>query len=267
MLGFFFRHYLPWVERFVIYDDGSDDNSNEIISSQPNAELRHYTRTHPDSFVLSQLHFLNNCWKESRGKADWVIVTDIDEHLYHPDIENYLLSCKAQRITVIPALGYQMITSEFPGPDEHLSITRTNGAPFTTLNKLSIFNPDAVKEANFTEGRHGARPVGRIKIPREDEMLLLHYKYLGFKFLLEKHSCRRERRTETDRLKGFGRHYYWDEDKLREKWKSFESALVDITSPEAAKNHRGPRWWREQRLLRRLRNRLSGLFTRTDAKS
>ena len=29
MLAFFFRHYDPWVDRYVIYDDGSTDGSLE----------------------------------------------------------------------------------------------------------------------------------------------------------------------------------------------------------------------------------------------
>ena len=31
------------------------------------------------------LEIKNNAWKKSRGKADWVIVVDMDEFLYHLD--------------------------------------------------------------------------------------------------------------------------------------------------------------------------------------
>jgi Glycosyl transferase family 2 len=40
MLGFLFRHYDPLVQRFVVYDDGSTDDSLEILRSNPKVEVR-----------------------------------------------------------------------------------------------------------------------------------------------------------------------------------------------------------------------------------
>ena len=84
MLGFFFRHYDPFVDRYVIYDDGSTDGSREILSAHPKVELRDFPRTDPDSFVLSHRAMQNEAWKESRHRADWIVITAIDEHLHVP---------------------------------------------------------------------------------------------------------------------------------------------------------------------------------------
>jgi glycosyltransferase involved in cell wall biosynthesis len=91
MLPFFFSHYDRLVQRYIIYDDASTDNSQEILRSNSKVELRprHPCRNR-DSRVKSVLTLLETCWRESRGIADWVIVTDIDEHLYHPDLYRYL---------------------------------------------------------------------------------------------------------------------------------------------------------------------------------
>lgn len=62
----------------------------------------------PGPESLPSLPLLETCWKESRGIADWVIATDIDEHRYHPDMYRYLAQCRPQGVTIIPALGYQM---------------------------------------------------------------------------------------------------------------------------------------------------------------
>ena len=35
MLGFFFRHYNPFVTRYTIFDGGSDDGSLEILRAYP----------------------------------------------------------------------------------------------------------------------------------------------------------------------------------------------------------------------------------------
>src|SRR3954464_14981979 len=96
MLPYFFRHYERWVERFVIYDNGSTDSSLALLRARPDVELRAFPWTHPDSFVLSQRALQNTCWKESRGKADWVIVTAIDEHIHRSRMLPYLRACRRQ---------------------------------------------------------------------------------------------------------------------------------------------------------------------------
>src|SRR6516225_4910569 len=82
MLGFFFRHYDPWVDQYVVYDDGSTDGSREILQAHPKVELRNFTRVKLNSFALSHKAMQDEAWKESRGRADWVVVTAIDEHLH-----------------------------------------------------------------------------------------------------------------------------------------------------------------------------------------
>jgi Glycosyl transferase family 2 len=84
MLPFFFRHYDRLVDRYFIYDDGSADGTWGLLRSHPKVEARRFERATPESFVLSEQAFSNECWKGSRGEADWVILTDIDEHLFHP---------------------------------------------------------------------------------------------------------------------------------------------------------------------------------------
>jgi Glycosyl transferase family 2 len=84
MLGFFFRHYDPWVDRYVVFDDGSTDGSLAILSNHPKVELRAFARSDEDSFCLSHKAMQDEVWKESRSTADWVVVTAIDEHLQVP---------------------------------------------------------------------------------------------------------------------------------------------------------------------------------------
>jgi hypothetical protein len=245
MLDFFFTHYQPWVERFVIYDDGSTDDSLAILTSKPNVEVRRFPRSHPDSYVLSAKELQNNCWKESRGNADWVVVTAIDEHLhlYHHNILKYLSDCKNQHITLIPALGYQMLTDEFPEKHEHLATTRTNGTSWGLMNKLSIFDPNVIRETNFGVGRHSAEPEGDLKPPKQDELLLLHYKYLGMRYLVQRNSFLNSGLGPTDRAHGWGIQYTWNEKINEQSWQYFQNQAVDVKS--AWENNKEPRWWRE----------------------
>ena len=188
VLQFFFRHYQPFITRFFVYDDGSTDGSLDILAAEPGAVIRRRQRSHPDSFVLSGRDHTNNCWKASRGLVDWVIISNIDEHLHHPSLRQYLEHCRDKGITVIPALGYQMLSDDFPPAHVKLCETVTRGAPWRQMNKLIMFNPDAVREINFDVGRHAAWPEGDIRYPEQDELLLLHYKYLGRDYTSARHA-------------------------------------------------------------------------------
>ena len=77
MLGFFFRHYDPWVDRYVIYDDRSTDGSLAILfrSCIPRLSSGPFIRSDEGSFCLSHKAMQDEVWKESRGEADWVVVS------------------------------------------------------------------------------------------------------------------------------------------------------------------------------------------------
>jgi hypothetical protein len=249
MLGFFFRHYDPWVDRYIIFDNNSTDRSLEILHRHPKVEVRRFRQTHDDSFVLSELHLHNNAWKESRGQVDWVVVTDIDEHLQAAGWDNlvYLTACARRGITLIPAIGYQMVSEDLPAESERLATTRTLGAPWSVMNKLRIFNPNAILETSYTPGQHRAQPVGELRLPPRDEMMLLHYKYLGF----ERTFLRLQRQNlglgTTDLSEGHGDQYRWSLERFRAEWDTIRDRAVDVGKPGFRpwlSTDQGRPWWR-----------------------
>jgi cell division protein FtsB len=256
MLAFFFRHYESWVDRFVVYDDGSTDGTLDYLRGKPNVELRSFPRPHPDSFVVSQQALQNQCWKESRGQADWVIVTAIDEHLHHPEMLAYLTGCKTRGVTYVPALGYHMLTDEFPETHEHLARTRTIGASDGGYNKLRIFNPDAIRETSFSLGGHTATVEGRCIPPSRDEMLLLHYKDLGVAYTRARNSSLGERLGAYDRARNFGFQYFYSSDEYQRLLAERRSFAVDLS--DAAywpwDDNPEPRWWRPPDMARALQS-------------
>jgi len=264
MLGFFFRHYDAWVDRYVVYDDGSVDGTIERLCRHPRVEVRRFPRLVPDSFVASHRALHESCWQESRGVADWVVVTAVDEHLHVPGVpmDRYLADLEREGVTYVPALGFQMISEDVPDASERLCETRTRGAPFWQMNKLSLFDPTAIEETGFEEGRHEAAPRGRLQLPREDELLLLHYKYLGFERTRARHARLETGLGAGDRARRRGVQYGWTTEQLRADWDRTMRESVDVGAVRAADVHRVPRWWRQPgahravSLVRKLRNRL-----------
>ena len=247
MLPFFFLHYDRLVQRYIIYDDASTDNSQEILRLNPKVELRPMPPySDPESRISSALALQETCWRESRGIADWVIVTDIDEHLYHPDMYGYLAQCRTQGVTIIPALGYQMLSEQFPEHNTLLCRSLTRGACDELYSKLNIFSPNEIDAVNYTPGRHTATPTGRVVLPARDELLLLHYRFLGFERVRKRLAQVLTRQRKTDIAMGWGVQYSWSSHQLREAWNLIASRLVDISRPDLRPwaTHERPRWWR-----------------------
>jgi hypothetical protein len=246
LLDFFFRNYEPWVDRFFIADDHSDDGSREYLGNHPKVTVTTFTRKDPHSFVLSARRYYNSAWHQSRSAADWVVVTNIDEHLYHPDMRTYLEQCKRSSVTAIPSLGYQMLAPNFPSPDCLLSRDVRRGVAWHKMSKLALFDPNAIDDIGYGPGRHRAKPTGRIRFPERDEVLNLHYKYLGLDYIWSRQQSQAPRLLATDRQRRFGHEYLWDLEKVAREMSELESRSFDVMdrTRDHDKAHGEVRWWR-----------------------
>jgi hypothetical protein len=246
MLDFFFRHYEPWVDRFFIFDDRSDDGTREYLEHHSKVSVATLYRSDAQSWVLSARKFYNTCWLPSRGSADWVVITNIDEHLYHPAMRTYLKRCTESGVTAIPALGYQMISTAFPPSDSVLCCDVRSGAPWHKMSKIDIFNPNAIEAINYGPGRHRARLKGAVFLPDRDEVLNLHYKYLGVDYVAQRHKWQSPRLLEKDKEAGWGHRYFQDTAALERDVAEFSRRCVDVGDRDRDHDqvHTERRWWR-----------------------
>ena len=229
MLPYFIRHYDPFVDGFVIIDDGSTDGSVEFLTDQPKVKLIKANRK--DTSYLEQSHmFFNEAWKESRSNADWIITCNIDEHVYHGNIEVYLQRCRQHGVTVLPAQGYEMIALEFPSSRGRLCDEVRLGAqaqrlagPSSMLNKIMAFNPQAIEDIHFDIGRHTACPTGRVVYPDSVELKMLHYKFLGLEYAKQRYAELKRGLSSADMKQGLGGQYTWDASKVQRNYESILS--------------------------------------------
>lgn len=215
MLPFFFRHYEPLVERFHVFDDGSTDRSRALLAARPDVELGTFSRT-GDSFVLAALRFYREAWKASRGDADWVIVCNVDEHLYHPDLLGYLRRSREAGVTAIRAEGYEMVADRLPDHDGRLCDVVRTGVRWERMDKVGLFSPDAIEEIGYGAGRHRADPSGCVVYPDVAEVKLLHFKHLGAEYLVRRQLELRTRLLEGDVRNRYGNQYLRDPDVMRQ---------------------------------------------------
>lgn len=227
ILPYYFRHYDAIADRYFIFDDASTDASLDILAKHPKVEIDRFYKQ-PESFVASAHVFNNNIWKKSRGKADWVIICNMDEHLHHPDLLNYLQQCKDAGITAIPAEGYQMISETFPDSDKRLCDLITFGMRYKKMNKLSIFNPNAIEEINYKHGRHYANPVGRVVFPQRGDLKLLHFKYLELDYLITRFAELSTGLRRIDLENRWGIRYLSERKKIEQSFQDVWNASSEI---------------------------------------
>lgn len=252
MLPYFFRHYDDIVDRYFVYDNGSTDGSLSLLEQHGRVEITHFD-VPGDSFVEEERRLADTIWRNS--DADWVIVTEIDEHLYHPNLTDYLQRSSDRGITAIRSIGYEMVSDRFPTDSQPLFDLVTTGARSIPHDRLCIFNPKAIEESNFGLGRHTAEPTGRVVWPATREVLLLHYKGLGMEYVIARSGELRQGLRSRDLAEGWGVHYTWSPAEITTAWRGVGAAAGPVPGLGALKNVEPAKYFEEQRVVEQ-----SGLF-------
>lgn len=232
MLPFFFHHYDPFVERYYIADHRSTDRSLEILDQHPRVSLETFEFS-GQSFVEAAQNHYNHCWKISRGHADWVIICNIDEHIYHPDLKAYLMACSSRGLTIIYPAGYEMVCDTFPEPNRSLRDQIRLGKRMTFFDKPEIFNPNSIEEINFALGRHAAEPIGVVHEDIRRKVKLLHYKYMGISYLTSRSSELQKGLRAKDIQKQWGRQYLLSKEQHIKTHNAIKRDAVPVFSPLA----------------------------------
>jgi hypothetical protein len=122
-----------------------------------------------------------------------------------------------------------MVSACFPPPDSILTETVRRCVRTFLQDKLSVFNPNAIDEINYTAGRHVAQPTGRVIFPEKRDVKLLHYKQLGLDYVLWRSKELEGRKTEFDRQHGWGLHDHRSPDDIRVHFEEMLSEAMDMS--------------------------------------
>lgn len=215
LMPYIMRHYSQF-SKVVILESQSTDRTVDL-ARELGAEVWSYDM--PDEINDDWFTRLKNaCWKGSL--ADWVIICDADEFVYHPDITKVLKSTQG---TIIRPKFYNMYSEEFPTTKGQIYDEVKKGVEQTSpLPKMNIFRPVAIKEMNYFPGCHEAFPTGNVRLVEDSPIKTLHFRNLSLNFVIERNLRARKRNSELNRQMGWGVHVEWDES----EWvKRFEEGL------------------------------------------
>lgn len=236
MLPYYLRHYSQFCERIIVLDNESTDNTAALCREWDNVEVRKYSTGETfDDYV--HLDLKHKCIEESRGKADYIIVSDCDEFIVHPNIIEFL---EENPYPVIFPAGFQMVSHKFPETNEQIYDEVFMGIPDPWYSKPILINPNKIESFEWIEGCHeielnskingeiihpvpkeirpvgewNGHPWGRWKMQFEVletfnqfPIKLLHFKFMGKDYVEERYRQYAVRNSEANKAAGLAIHY------------------------------------------------------------
>jgi len=251
MAPHFWYHHRK-ADRIIVYDNGSTDGTPDYFEGRPNVEVRHYHGS-TDHKLRDDIHaeIKNTCWKEAIGKADWVVVMDFDEFLYHPKLDEKLAEYKKDGVSIPLASAYEMIAPLFPAAPVYLTDVVKFGRRNDLYSKLIIFDPNKVQNISYGPGGHNARPTGEIKFsgtpywgtvpvppypplivqrfndngnwPPPYDLKILHYRFVGLDRVEKMWAQYKTRMSKENMTHGWGRHYFLPKEEQERIYSLLES--------------------------------------------
>lgn len=222
-LPFLKTHYGSFCERMVMYDNYSTDNSVSLAKS-----LGMEVRTFGVAGELNDAEYIkvkDNCWKEAIGYADFVIVCDADEFLYHKHLLAKLVKYKKEGVTLPRTQGYEMVSDRLP---EENMLEVTSGFKNKKYSKNIIFDPDHIQRINYNYGSHNNRPEGKIRRSWK-KLSVLHYRNIGgFERMWHRHEEYRLRLSQFNKEMNFGKEYLLDKEEKHRNWQKMSRKSYDI---------------------------------------
>lgn len=217
LLPYFFRHYS--FAHVNIYDNQSTDQSVAICQANGARVVPFDTGGKFREDILMDIR--NNCWKDS--KADWVIVCDVDEFVFHPNFMAYL---ETVQDTVIFPRMFNMFSESFPTTDGQIYQQVNKGVEMR--GKMCLFKPSQIKEMNYGPGNHTAKPEGNYKLNYTSEIINLHFKNLGCDYVTQRNAYLKSRQSDQNRQRNWNWHIEENPDDTKKMFKEIKEHLIKI---------------------------------------
>lgn len=216
------KYYLSFCEKVTILDNNSSDKSVDIIKSFENTEVIPFDS---DESFHDGVHIKlkNHVWKSSIGYADYVILGDTDEFLYHENMVEFLIKAKENGITIFKPEGYHMVADEDIKltPYDNLLELVKEGVRTSVLDKPMMFDCNKITNINYGFGCHNANPAGEVIVSNDPSLKMLHYKFLGLEDHKYKQKIRAERLSQFNKENGFGLYYLFSEEEQITDYRSY----------------------------------------------
>lgn len=214
------------ITKAVVYDNGSTDGSVEYLKQFDWIEVRHFETNGKNNTIQRDLK--NTIWKQSKDKADFVIVCDIDECLYIKD-NKVFEKMKEEGYTTCAPKWYDFISEKIPVYTEGKLLHEISPKAYKGSGKVIILDPNKISDSGFDVGSHHCNAKGIVKKYEGDDVYVLHINHhLSLDYLIEKYKIFNERLSDEDKRKKHGIHYSLSEGQLRNNYADGLNKAIDF---------------------------------------
>ena len=237
ILQFTLDHYSQFSDKIFLLDNYSTDKSLEIAAKYEKVTVIPFSCEEDedtyDEFKSANLR--STIYKDevygfnAKDKADWAILVDCDELVYHPDLVDKLKEYKEMGVGVPRLAGYNMMSKEFPKYKKGEFITQKVKSGIISLSECKpvIINPNTV-DVRFSVGAHfHSKATGCVLPSPFAEIKLLHYKNLGKDYVKERYEQLSTRSSCTNKEHEFGEHWY-SKRSHKDMYEGFDKAYEEV---------------------------------------
>ena len=205
ILPYTLDYYSEICTKIYVYDNMSTDSSDEIYLRYPKVSVIKWGSDNSFNDAYNK-EIKSSMYKKYSRDADWVIVCDCDEILYHPNLIEVLKHYKKIGVDIPEIDGRDMVSEIFPDYDGRLitDIVQIGSDTYEPMCKNIVFNPK--KDVVFGFGSHSSYCRDCIR-SKERDLKLLHYKFLGEEYVRNIYNERLVRLSKFNIENGLGVHY------------------------------------------------------------
>lgn len=222
-MPFILDYYSKYCQSITLIDNMSTDKSLEVASKYPNMTILRWDsggfyNEHAQTTIKQQIY------KNSRGKADWVILADGDEIIYGLEM---LSEYKKKGIKLPNINGYHMVCEKFPEYDGTCITEKVKtGSREPHMDKQAVLDPSV--DISYSLGMHTFRADAQRDMDNPP-LKLLHYKFLGADYIVDRNKMYTPRISEQYKAMGIGEHLLIPEQEIRkEVYNRLNSAIKVI---------------------------------------
>jgi len=204
LIRYWVRAYREFCDKVIVYCDLGSDDGTAALARREGAEVRPYGPSDLDDVAF--ISFAQERYREARGHADWVVWADADEILYHPRLAERLVELRQAGVNYPTVTGYSMMADHPPTGLGQIYDEIQSGFQADAYSKVCIFDP--ALDVRWTTGKHTAEAEGAVSDDGSDPLRLLHYRWLGQEYFLERNRRNFARLNAMNKAMQHGRETY-----------------------------------------------------------
>lgn len=227
-------------DKVIVYDNGSEDGSIEMLSNHDWIEIRHFESDGQNDIIQKQVK--EQAYLEFKDRCDIMIISDMDEVFWFENDKQ-----KEMLFDVMLKGNYDVMTAELFALCEDSKPVAEDGKllhqlchkfykqklnhmkGFEGFSKLSIFNTHTVEQVNMSVGQHYVQTLPNMNILWTVTPRCLHMnKGFGIDYKYAIRQKMNKNLSETNKRSGMGIEYADSYEKLKKEYEENQSKSFDI---------------------------------------